>query len=199
MKLFKFPTNVTISLIIGGLIAVFATFPDTFFPLLSLDRSKLAQNEAWRVVTSNFVHFGWAHSLMNLAAFMIFATALANVFSITRFIALILFCCTAVGVGIYYLNPQYEIYAGLSGAIHGFFVAGLLANKRHAYWLNGVFMAALFGKVMWEHQADYQTTELQSLLPVAVAYDAHLYGALAGLAFGIGSLVVDKYFPKQKN
>jgi rhomboid family GlyGly-CTERM serine protease len=196
MKLFKFTANVTISLIIGGLIAVFATFPDTFFPLLSLDRSKLAQGEAWRIITGNFVHFGWVHTLMNIAAFMIFAFALANAFSTARFITLILFCGAAVGVGVYCLNPEYEIYAGLSGAIHGFFVAGLLANKRHALWLNSIFIAVLFGKVLIEHRTNYHATELQSLLPVAVAYDAHLYGALAGLAFAVSNLALDKVLRK---
>lgn len=198
MKLFKFPVNVTISLIIGGLIGFFSIIPDTFFPLLSLNHNKVAQGEIWRLITGNFVHFGWAHSLMNLAAFTIFAFAFAGVFSVARFVGLILFCCTAVGSGIYYLNPEYEVYAGLSGAIHGFFVAGLLANKHHKVWLNGVFIAVLFGKVLMEHQANYQATELQSLLPVAVAYDAHLYGAIAGLVYGAANLVADIFFHRKK-
>lgn len=197
MKLFKFPTNVTISLIVGGLIVIFALFPDTFFLALNLEASKVTQGDVWRLFTGNFVHFGWAHSLMNLAAFMIFAFALANVFSVARFIGLILFCCTTVGAGIYFLNPEYATYAGLSGAIHGFFVAGLLANKRHAFWLNGVFIALLFGKVILEHQTNYQATELQSLLPVEVAYDAHLYGAIAGLIYGICHWVINKYIYKE--
>ncbi|WP_189417701.1 rhombosortase [Cellvibrio zantedeschiae] len=197
MKLFPFSARVTISLIIAGVIAVFATFPDTFFPLLSLERAKLADGEIWRLFTGNFVHFGWAHSLMNLAAFAIFVFALATSFSTPRFIALILFCCTAVGLGVYYLNPEYETYAGLSGAIHGFFVAGLLLNNRHAFWVNGLLTAALFGKIILEHQPGYQATELQSLLPVAVAYDAHLYGAIAGLIFGLGGLFIDKYLRKR--
>lgn len=176
---------------------VFTSLPDTFFPLFSLERGKLAQGEIWRLLTSNFVHFGWAHTLMNLAAFIIFAAALTPPFSTKSLVALILFCCTAVGVGVYYLNPEYETYAGLSGAIHGFFVAGLLLNKRHHYWLNGLMIAALFGKIIIEHQSGYQATELQSLLPVAVAYDAHLYGALAGFAFGTIQLITHTLRRKQ--
>ena len=136
---------------------------------------------------------------MNLAAFMIFVFALANAFSAVRFIGLILCCGLVVGAGVYYLNPEYEVYAGLSGAIHGFFVAGLLVNKRHVHWVNSVFIAALFGKIFVEHQANYQATELQTLLPVAVAYDAHLYGAIAGLVYGICGLVIDRCFQQQKH
>jgi len=198
MKLFKFPANVTISLIIGGLIVIFATFPNTFFPLLSLEHNKLAQGELWRIVTSSLVHFGWAHALMNLSAFAIFVFALGNAFSTSRFIALILFCCSVVGISIYWLNPEYETYAGLSGAVHGFFVAGFFVNKRHTWWLNSIFICVIVGKVFMEHQPGYHTTELQALLPVAVAYDAHLYGAVAGLVFGVYSLIIDKFLPKSQ-
>lgn len=199
MKLFKFPANVTTSLIIGGIIAAFATFADSFFPILSLARSQVAQGEAWRIISCHFVHFGWAHSLMNIAAFLIFATALATAFSTTRFIALILFCCLMVGMGVYYFNPEYETYAGLSGVIHGFFVAGFMANKRHSMWVNALLIGGLFGKIWMEQQPHYQATDLQSLLPVAVAYDAHLYGALAGLIFGLGDFFIQKYLANNKD
>ena len=170
---------------------IFAATSSASFPILSLERNKVIAGEFWRLFTSNFVHFGWAHTLMNLAAFVICACALLYTFSVTRLLALILFCCIAVGTGVYFFNPEYETYAGLSGAIHGFMVAGLLLNKRHAFWLKGIFIALIFAKIIYEHQTNYQATELQALLPVAVAYDAHLYGALAGLVFGIGALVLD--------
>lgn len=183
------------------LLAVFmlALFPDLSFPIFSQERVALARGEWWRIVTSHFVHFGWPHSLMNMAAFAIFAFAFAQEFSAQRFLLLIVFCCTAVGYGIYFLNPEYEVYAGLSGAIHGFFVAGLLLNKRHRFWLNGLLAAALFGKVLMEQQPNYQATELQSLLPVAVAYDAHLYGAIAGLIFAGACMLLEKYTRQKTN
>lgn len=192
MKLFKFPANLAINFVIAGLIIIFAAASSTFFTSLSLERNKVIAGEFWRLLTSNFVHFGWAHTLMNLTAFAICALALLNSFSVTRLLALIVFCCLAVGTGVYFFNPEYETYAGLSGAIHGFMVAGLLLNKRHAFWLNGIFITLIFAKIVYEHQPSYQATELQALLPVAVAYDAHLYGALAGLLFGIGALVFDR-------
>lgn len=191
MKLFKFPANPAVNLAIAGLMLIFAATSSISFPLLSLERNKVVAGEFWRLFTSNFVHFGWAHTLMNLAAFAICACALLPTFSLMRLLALIIFCCLAVGTGVYFLNPEYETYAGLSGAIHGFMVAGLLLNKRHVFWLNGIFIAAVFAKIIYEHQANYQATELQALLPVAVAYDAHLYGALAGLVFGISALIFD--------
>lgn len=183
--------SLIISVATGVVTLLLAYIPDVFFPLLSLERAQLEQGEFWRLLTCNFVHFGWPHSLMNLAAFGIFSAAFASSFSGLRYVGLILFCSLAVGLGVYTLNPEYEVYAGLSGAIHGLFVAGLLLNKRHVWWVNLILVVALFGKIFMEHQPGYQATELQSLLPVAVAYDAHLYGALAGLVFSSGCLLLD--------
>jgi len=184
IKLFKLPANSSISLLVISLIAIFAVFSSISFPALSLERFKVADGEVWRLLTGNFVHFGWAHTLMNLAAFFLCAIALLNSLSIKQYISLILCCCVTVGISVYYLNPEYETYAGLSGAIHGFIIAGLMLNKRHNGWINGVLVLLLFGKIFHEHQTQYQANDLQALLPVPVAYDAHLYGALAGLVFG---------------
>lgn len=192
MKSFHFTTSMYLSIAIGLLIALLAVLSSWAFPLLSLDRTQVAQGEVWRILTSNFVHFGWAHTLMNLAAFILCALALLSSFSAIRFISLILFCCVTVGTGIYFLNPEYQIYAGLSGTIHGLIIAGLLLNKRHAYWVNGIFIVFTFAKIIYEHQTGYHQTQLQELLPVAVAYDAHLYGAIAGLLFGTICLISDK-------
>lgn len=165
--------------------------PTAIFSMLSLEHSLVAQGEVWRIITGNFVHFGWAHTLMNLAAFLLCSFALLNTFSLTRFVSLLFVCCFVVGLGVYFFNPEYETYAGLSGAIHGLIMAGLLLNKRHAYWVNGILIALLAAKIFHEHQLNYQTTELQKLLPVFVASDAHLYGALAGLLFGVSCLLYD--------
>ncbi|MET0357470.1 MAG: rhombosortase, partial [Cellvibrio sp.] len=193
MKPFKLPANIVISLLIGAAILLFASFSDISFPLLSLDRTKVGSGELWRIFTGNFVHFGWAHSLMNLAGFLIVGLILLNAVSMRQFICLLLLCCLGVGTGIYYFNPEYGVYAGFSGAIHGLIVAALLLNKRHSHWLNGIFIALVFGKIFYEHQSDYQATDLQNLLPVPVAYDAHLYGAIVGLVFGISALATDQF------
>jgi len=191
MTLFKIPGVLIFSVLISLIILVCAIFSDMSFALLSLERAKVNDGELWRIFTGNFVHFGWAHTLMNLAAFQIAVFILIDAISAAGFICLMVWCCLSVGMGIYYLNPEYGVYAGLSGSIHGFLVAGLMLNKRHAYWINGIFIILVFGKIFYEHQSDYRATELQSLLPVPVAYDSHLYGALAGLAFGFFILLVD--------
>lgn len=186
MKRFKLPVSTLLNFSISSAIIIFTAKSSIFFPAMSLTRAQIEQGEIWRLLSCNFVHFGWPHTLMNLAAFVLCAFALLNSFSVRQLLGLVVFCCLSVGVGVYYLNPEYLSYAGLSGAIHGFIVAGLMRNQRHPYWLNALFIAALFAKIIYEQQPSYQATQLQTLLPVAVAYDAHLYGAIAGLLFGLG-------------
>jgi rhomboid family GlyGly-CTERM serine protease len=190
MKLLNIPASLAINVSIVGLIVLFAAATDAVFPILSLVRIQVEQGEYWRLLTSNFVHFGWPHTLMNLAAFLLCALALLNSFPVKQLLGLIVFSCLSVGVGVYYLNPEYGTYAGLSGAIHGFIVAGLMRNKRHSNWLNAIFIALVFAKIIYEHQPNYQATQLQTLMPVPVAYDAHMYGAIAGLIFGLGHWLI---------
>ena len=190
MKLFNFPASLTINLTIVGALLVFASATNILFPTLSLTREQVEQGELWRLFTSNFVHFGWPHTLINLSAFLLCALALLNSFPVRQLLGLIVFCCLSVGLGVYYFNPEYGTYAGLSGAIHGFIVAGLMRNKRHPSWLNGIFIALVFAKIIYEHQPDYQATHLQTLMPVPVAYDAHMYGALAGTCFGLSHWLI---------
>jgi rhomboid family GlyGly-CTERM serine protease len=186
MKLFNFSASFAINLGLASLLVALAVATDALFPLLSLARVQVEQGELWRLLTSNFVHFGWPHTLMNLSAFLLCALALLNSFPVRQLLGLILCCCLSVGLGVYYLNPEYGTYAGLSGAIHGFIVAGLMRNKRHPVWLNAILIALVFAKIIYEHQPDYQATQLQTLMPVPVAYDAHMYGAITGLVFGLG-------------
>lgn len=192
MKFLKFSSSLYTALALTLLVLAFSAAAELVFPLLSLDRSQVARGEYWRLLTANFVHFGWAHTLMNLGAFLLCSFALLSEFSIKAFTALIVSCCLVVGICIYTFNPEYETYAGLSGALHGFIVAGLLVNKRHKYWVNGILITLVFAKVINENRAGYQSNELQDLLPVAVAYSAHLYGALAGLVFGLIHLLTIK-------
>jgi rhomboid family GlyGly-CTERM serine protease len=192
MKLLNFLTRFTtnyslaINFSIVSAIVIFAAASDTLFPLLSLEYTHLERGELWRLFTGNFVHFGWPHTLMNLAAFFLCALALLNSFPARQLMGLIVFCCLSVGLGVYYFNPEYGTYAGLSGAIHGFIVAGLMRNKHHPYWVNIFLVGLVFVKIIYEHQPNYQATQLQTLIPVPVAYDAHMYGAIAGLVYGLG-------------
>ena len=155
----------------------------SLFTFLSLEPTKVADGEVWRLLTGNIVHFGWLHTLMNAAALLLCALAFFTEYSFKKFSLLLLWCCAGVGVGIYLFNPEYSPYAGLSGAIHGLIVTGLILTRAYPLWIRVLALGLVVVKIVQENSAGYEATDLQALLPVAVAVESHLYGAIAGLVF----------------
>ncbi len=167
------------------------------FDTLSLEPTKVAAGEVWRLLSGNLVHFGWLHTLMNAAALLLCALAFFAEYSFKKFSLLLLWCCASVGVWIYLLNPEYSPYAGLSGAIHGLIVAGLLLPRSYPIWIRVIALGMVLAKLMQENSADYEATDLQALLPVAVAVESHLYGALAGLVFASSDYLLQRLKRKE--
>jgi rhomboid family GlyGly-CTERM serine protease len=197
MKNLKLTPSLGFSLALTLWVLVFSCLSPWVFEYLSLERAAVAQGQAWRLLTDNLVHFGWAHTAMNLGAFLLCSFGLLPQYNLPRFITLLLVCCLAVGVGIYLLNPEYGTYAGLSGAIHGLIIAGLLQSTLHPLWLRAAALGIVVVKLVQEQSPNYQATDLQNLIPVPVAADAHLYGALAGLTFVIADWLLTEF--KKRN
>ncbi|MFC3114087.1 rhombosortase [Cellvibrio fontiphilus] len=158
----------------------------SLFPLLGLYPDQVSTGEIWRLLSANFVHFGWIHTLMNLAALLLCVLAFFMETSIRKFLFLLLWCCAAVGLGIYFFNPEYQPYAGLSGALHGLIVVGLIGAGAYPWWIRAAGLLLVAAKLLQENSAGYQATDLQQLIPAAVAVESHVYGAIAGLIFAVG-------------
>src|SRR5690606_8442270 len=101
----------------------------------------------------------------------------------TGYAGLLVVCLSGVGLGLYYGDPNLELYAGFSGVLHGFIFAGLILNWREAPWFYALAGLALLGKLFNEQSAGFDTSH--PLLPVPVAVNAHLYGTLSGLFFAL--------------
>jgi rhomboid family GlyGly-CTERM serine protease len=175
----SFLLTLSISLVIL-LLGVFATTTDH---LLEFNRGEILKGEYWRILTSNFVHYGFIHTAMNLAAFLLVGSSLILELNIKYYCILFVSCAFAVGLGTFFGNPELDFYRGLSGVLHGLIVAGLLLNSFRNRWLSYFFTALVFAKIIHEHQLGFQENQLQAMLPVPVAVDSHLYGALAGLVY----------------
>jgi rhomboid family GlyGly-CTERM serine protease len=182
-------SNVILCISLSALMLLLTAVDSALFPLLSLYADKVNQGEIWRLFTANLVHFGWVHTLMNIAALLLCCVALLNETSVKQFLALLLWCCLAVGLGVYLFNPEYEPYAGLSGALHGLIVAGLLQSRIYPFSVRALALVLVVAKLWNENSGDYEATDLQQLIPAAVAVESHLYGAIGGLVFGCGSLL----------
>jgi rhomboid family GlyGly-CTERM serine protease len=139
--------------------------------------------EYWRWISCNFVHFGWVHSLMNLAGFLLISLGFFYFFPTGKFLLLMLFCSLVVGNSIFLLSPEISQYAGLSGTLHGLIIAGCFYSTTFSLWKRFMVFALVVIKIIDEQFFGHSVNPLNQLMPASVAVDAHLLGALAGLCF----------------
>ncbi len=175
---------------------ILTTAEANLFHWLSLEPLRVNAGEYWRILTANFVHFGWAHTLMNVAALLLCTLALLSELSLAKYLSLLMVSCLSVGAGIYWFNPEYQPYAGLSGAIHGLVFAGLIQTRAYPLWVKITGLLLITGKLVQENLPGYEATDLQQLIPAAVAVESHLYGTIAGAAFALGDKLIQ--FMKRK-
>lgn len=153
------------------------------FEQLTANPDLFKNHEYWRLFSCNFVHFGWAHSLTNLAGFLLISLALFYFFPAWKFVLLILFCSLIVGSGINLMSSEISQYAGFSGVLHGLAIAGCFYEKTFAVWRRSLFLILVTLKIVDEQFFGYSFNPLHQFFPFVIAVDAHLLGALAGLFF----------------
>lgn len=164
-------------------------------------RGAVEAGEAWRLVTAHLVHLGPGHLALNLVALALLGALFDEVLVAADWIAATVVSALAIDFGLYAWNNDVDWYVGLSGVLHGYVAAGavLLAARRSAAGAeplearrSAVGVALLVGlaaKIAWEQYAGpIPFTQASAGGPVVVA--AHLYGAVAGLAVGVGRLVL---------
>jgi rhomboid family GlyGly-CTERM serine protease len=148
---------------------------------LRYDRDAILNGQVWRVLTGNFLHLGWTHLALNLAGLALVWVFFGACFATWQWIVIIIVTALVTGLGLLALVPSVGWYVGLSGALHGYFTAGCMAEirlrMREGWWL----LALVSIKLGWE-QWQGAMPGTASLAGGEVIVDAHLFGAIAGLA-----------------
>jgi len=147
---------------------------------LRYERDGILSGEVWRVITAHLVHMGWPHLMVNLGGLLLIWLIFGAMLS-TR-LWLVVFIASALGVsaGLLAFHPELRWYVGLSGVLHGMFVAGALAGIFSGFRAEWLLLALLVAKLAWEQiQGPLPGTE--DFVGGLVVVDAHLYGAIAGL------------------
>jgi len=157
---------------------------------LRYQRSQVYDGEIWRLFAAHLVHLGWRHWALNSAGLALVFALYWRWLSWGRFLIWVGASMLGVGVGLWVFSPQVLWYVGLSGVLHGLLVAGAVFEL-HAGRRDGALILVLVAlKLGWEQiQGALPGAELATGGPVVV--DAHLYGALAGLAAALAQC----YFP----
>lgn len=147
---------------------------------LRYERAAILDGELWRLVSGHLVHLGWSHLVLNLAGLALiwglFQRQLATFEWWWAWIA----STAAVSVGLFFFERDLAWYVGLSGVLHGLFIAGLLlAIRRDYWWGDAALLVIVLGKLAWEqiYGSLPGTTEMAG---GNVVVAAHLYGAVGG-------------------
>lgn len=150
--------------------------------------------EFWRLWTAHWVHVGWTHFFLNILAFICLPFIFPRV-PIWQFVALLLLLPPLISLSFYFFLPNIEAYAGLSGVLHGAYVAvacmHLLYRRERAFAVLVIFL--IFAKLIWENTMGNMGTA--QLIGSPVLVEAHLLGVIWGvvlaLVYGLSHYVRD--------
>lgn len=145
------------------------------------DRDAILGGELWRLISGNFLHLGWPHLALNLAGLALIWAFFGARFNARQWGVIVFGSALATGVGLLAFNPDVGWYVGLSGALHGFFIAGCMAEIRLKLREGAWLLALIAIKLAWE-QWQGPMPGTSSMAGGEVIVDAHLYGAIAGIA-----------------
>ena len=138
----------------------------------------------WRLWTAHWVHVGWIHYLLNMLAFACMPFIFPHV-RVWQFVALLLVLPVCISLSFYFGFPHIEAYAGLSGVLHGAYVAVALIHLSYAH--ERKFAAGVLGlivlKLIWENTVG--NTRTAELIGSPVLVEAHLLGAIWGALFAV--------------
>jgi len=147
---------------------------------LRFDREAILHGEAWRLVTAHLAHLGWSHLALNLAGLALIWLLFSRVYTTEQWLAALAISMLGVGFGVLAFQPAVYWYVGLSGVLHGLFVAGAVASLAAGYRAELLLLGLLVVKLAWE-QLHGALPGSESFAGGAVLVDSHLYGAVAGL------------------
>ncbi len=147
---------------------------------LRYDRNGILSGEVWRIITGHFTHLGWPHLLMNIVGLLLIWLLFGRLIKPSSWLLILFMSTILTSISMLLLNPELQWYVGLSGVLHGMFVAGAVASIKAGYRAELLLLILLAGKLAWE--------QFVGPLPGSAEFaggnvivDAHLYGAISGL------------------
>ena len=157
-------------------------------------RSEFGLSELWRWWTAHWVHVGWMHFVLNMLAFLCLPFIFPQIDK--RFlVALLLSLPPLISTGFHFLFPDVEAYAGLSGVLHGLYIAcavyGLQFKKERKFAL--LVIVLVMAKISWENI--FGSTQTAELIGSPVLVEAHLLGTIFGV-FGALAYMLLRYFQR---
>ena len=146
---------------------------------LRYERTAVGAGEWWRLIAAHFVHLDLEHAVLNTLGLVLMWSLFARDYRPLQWLLIVAVTLAAIDAGLWFRDPRVEWYVGASGALHGLMAAGTLAHLRRGDldgWILAVFIVLKLGYEQWSGALPFS----ESGVPVVV--NAHLYGALGGIA-----------------
>ncbi len=149
--------------------------------VLRYERTAILDGAVWRLLTGHLVHLNGYHLGWNLAGLTVVWALCGRALPTAAWRRITLLCATGISLCLLVLSPVIAWYEGLSGLLHGWLVAGSIANLMAGLRIDGgVMLAVLTAKLLFEQwHGPLGSSMLMTKGPIVV--DAHLYGALSGI------------------
>ena len=147
---------------------------------LSYTRDLILDGELWRLLTASLVHTSVNHALLNAAGVVVLWLLHGDYYHSTRYLGIIMFTSLGTTLGLLVFNSDLAWYAGLSGALHGIFVWGMVHDFEKGERTAWLLCTGLLIKLSWEYLYGGDPS-VALLIGSPVAADAHLYGSASGL------------------
>ena len=145
------------------------------------DRHQIEKGNYLSLLTGHLVHLNWNHWGLNMAGLVIVAIFFSLYGSLLDWLFVLVFTALCVSFGLYWWHPEVIWYVGLSGVLHGLFVYGAVREIRFYPFSGYVLLLLLTGKLFWEYM-NGALPGSEEMTGGRVIVEAHLYGAIAGLA-----------------
>ena len=115
--------------------------------LLRYDRKLVGEGQILLLFGSQLVHLNWPHWALNMAGMIMIAVLFGAYGSIGYWLWVLAVSAFAVGAGLWLLNPELRWYVGLSGALHGLMLAGIMRDMRFHRWSAAMLLVLVVGKL----------------------------------------------------
>lgn len=164
-----------------GLALMLGALP-VLFDGLVYERSLIIDGQVWRVFTAHITHVNRAHLLMNLGGLALILWLFPLTGPLWQRVIIWLSLTAGISGWLFWLSPEVQWYAGLSGALHGRLILGALSRWSAKQDMFDLLIAAAVGvKVIWETVLGALPAS-ENLINAPVLTESHLSGAVVGLA-----------------
>lgn len=178
-------------LLMAGIMLALAVAGSPARALLSFDRRAIEAGQVWRLLTGHWVHLGYYHCALNLLGLTALVVLCPAPLRFAEWTRRVMFLSLGVTLGLYMGVPDLHRYVGMSGVLHGLIVLGLVPMARRGDRIAIACLLFVLGKIAWECFAGAPLSDARSI-GGRVVTEAHLFGTLCGLLYGLAFGIFNK-------